>query len=112
MPRATASLCPGKLVSGKKGARKFENETEAEKLLKSARLKVDEMYSKKLMTPAQLEKALKKRVKLWNKILPLITQADGKPTLVPEIDKRPALTTEASFDDVTEKPTEDFGDLI
>jgi len=98
-----------KLVSGKKGKRMFEDKDEAEKLLKAARLKVDEMYTKTLMTPTQLGKSLKKRVKLWNKLLPMIVQADGKPTLVPEIDKRSAIVTEAAFEDVTEQ---DFGDLI
>lgn len=98
-----------KLVAGKKGSRAFENKTEAEKMLKGFRLKVDEMYSRTLMTPTMLEKKLKKRVKLWNKLLPLIVQADGKPSLAHETDKRSALVTEAAFEDVTE---EDFGDLI
>jgi len=98
-----------KLVHGKKGSRKFENAGEAEKLLKAARLKVDEMYTKKLMTPTQLGKSLKKRVKLWNKLLPLIVQTDGKPVLVPEIDKRDAIVTAAAFEDVSEP---DYGDLI
>lgn len=98
-----------KLVAGKKGSRKFENADEAEKMLKAARLKVDEMYNKTLMTPTMLEKKLKKRVKLWNKLLPLIKQKDGKPSLAHETDKRSAIVTEAAFEDVTE---EDFGDLI
>jgi len=101
-----------KLVHGKKGSRKFEDKAEAEKLLKSARLKVDEMYSRTLMTLTMLEKSLKKRVKLWNKILPLITQSDGKPSLAHETDKREAIVTAAAFEDVSEKATEDFGDLI
>lgn len=99
-----------KLVNGKKGSRAFENKDEAEKMLKAARLKVDEMYSRTLMTPTMLEKTLKKRVKLWNKLLPLIVQKDGKPALAHETDKRSALVTEAAFDDVSEP--EDFGDLI
>ena len=98
-----------KLVAGKKGSRAFKSKDEAEKMLKAARLKVDEMYSRTLMTPTMLEKSLKKRVKLWDKLLPLIVQADGKPSLAHETDKRSALITEAAFEDVTE---EDFGDLI
>ena len=98
-----------KLVHGKKGARKFEDKAEAEKLLKAARLKVDEMYSRTLMTPTMLGKSLKKRVKLWNKLLPLIVQPDGKPTLAHETDKREAVVTAAVFEDVTEP---DYGDLI
>jgi hypothetical protein len=100
-----------KLVHGKKGSRAFEDKDAAEKMLKAARLKVDEMYNKTLMTPTQLEKKLKKRVKLWDKILPLITQKDGKPSLAHESDKRSAIVTEAAFEDVS-KPDEDFGDLI
>ena len=99
-----------KLVNGKKGSRAFKDKDEAETMLKAARLKVDEMYSKTLMTPTMLEKTLKKRVKLWNKLLPLIVQKDGKPALAHETDKRSALVTEAAFDDVSEP--EDFGDLI
>ena len=99
-----------KLVAGKKGSRAFKDKDEAEKMLKAARLKVDEMYSRTLMTPTMLEKKLKKRVKLWNKLLPLIVQKDGKPSLAHETDKRSALVTEAAFDDVSEP--EDFGDLI
>jgi len=49
-----------------------------------------------LISPAQAEKALKGRelsTKFQNKFKGLITRPEGKPTLVPEDDKRPALTT-------------------
>lgn len=79
---------PGfKLVAGKKGARKWRDEAEAEQVLKSMRLKQDEMYTFKLISPTQAEKLLKESPRRWNKAEVLIEQADGKPVLVPETDK-------------------------
>ncbi len=97
-----------KLVSGKKGARAFSDKKEAETMLKAARLKVDEMYSKTLKTPTMLEKSLKKRVKLWNKLQAMIVQPDGKPSLVHETDKRSAIVTEDAFEDVSGDSYEDL----
>nr|WP_284109456.1 DUF2800 domain-containing protein [Acinetobacter pittii] len=37
----------------------------------------------------------------WTKIEALITQADGKPTVAPESDKRPALDMKPQFEDLT-----------
>lgn len=83
---------PGfKLVAGKKGARSWTDAAAAEELLKSMRLKVDEMYDSKLKSPAQIEKALAGSERRWAKVQALIQQTEGKPTLVPETDKREAL---------------------
>lgn len=103
---------PGwKLVTGKKGNRKFGSEEKAEAVMKAARLKSDEMYSKKLITPTVAAKLLEKpKPKVWAKLLALITQADGAPAMAPENDKRIALVIakEDQFADVTD----DFSDLI
>lgn len=80
-----------KLVEGRKGNRAWGDKTEAEGVLKSMRLKKEEMYSYSLASPAQVEKVLKKSPRRWARIEPLITQAEGKPTLVPETDPRPAV---------------------
>lgn len=91
---------PGfKLVQGKKGNRKWTSEEEVEQLLKSMRLKQDEMYDFKLISPTTAEKLLKESPKRWTKVQALITQAEGKPTIAPESDKRPALTITNVADD-------------
>lgn len=104
-------VIPGwKLVMGKKGNRKFGSEEKAEAVMKAARLKSDEMYSKKLITPTVAAKLLEKpKPKVWAKLLALITQADGAPAMAPESDKHPALVIakEDQFKDVT-----DISDLI
>lgn len=84
---------PGfKLVAGKQGNRAWTDKTEAEKTLKSMRLKKEEMYIFNVISPTVAEKKLAKAApKRWKKLQALITRADGKPCLVPESDKRPAL---------------------
>lgn len=90
---------PGyKLVQGRAGARAWSDETEAEKLMKSFRLKSDEMYSYKLISPTQAEKLLKAQPKRWSKVEALITRSEGKPSVAPESDKRPALVVESVLD--------------
>lgn len=97
---------PGfKLVTGKQGNRAWRNEVEAEELLKSFRLKQDQMYSQKVISPTQAEKLLKKESpRHWTKVEALITRSDGKPTIAPESDPRPALNVNPvnDFDDVSE----------
>lgn len=84
-----------KMVAGKRGHRKFKDEEAATKALKGMRLKVVEMYNHKLKSPAQLEKVLKDKPRKWGKVKDLITQADGKPTIALESDKRPAISNKA-----------------
>ncbi|TGC25052.1 DUF2800 domain-containing protein [Escherichia sp. E1130] len=97
---------PGfKLVTGKLGNRAWSNEAEAEELLKSFRLKQEQMYSMKVISPTQAEKLLKKESpRRWTKAEALITRADGKPTVAPESDPRPALNINPvnDFDDVSD----------
>lgn len=82
-----------KLVAGRKGNRSWSSEEEAEAMMKSMRLKKEEMYNFKVISPAQAEKFLKDSPKRWNRISTIITQSDGKPTVAPGSDKRPALTS-------------------
>lgn len=95
---------PGyKLVQGKQGNRSWGSEADAETAFKAMRLKKDDMYNYKLISPTQAEKLLKKETpRHWNKIEPLITRPEGKPTVVPESDPRPALIINPinDFDDV------------
>lgn len=95
---------PGyKLVQGKKGNRAWRNEDEAEELLKKMRVKHDQMYNYKLISPTTAEKLAKEEVigkRQWPKVLELITQSEGKPSVAPVSDKRPALViAQPSADD-------------
>ena len=97
---------PGyKLVTGKPGNRAWRDEQEAEATLKGFRLKQDQMYSMKVISPTQAEKLIKKdSPRRWTKLEALITRSDGKPTVAPETDPRPALVInpETDFDDVSD----------
>lgn len=88
-----------KVVAGKKGSRVWINDKEVEAAFKSFRLKKEEMYSMKLITPPAAEKLLKGEPKRWEKIQALITQPEGQPTVVPLDDKRPALVMKPASDD-------------
>lgn len=95
-----------KLVAGRQGSRTWADAEEAEKMLKSMRLKTEEMYDLKLISPTTAEKLKKAEVigpRQWTKVEALITRADGKPTVAPENDKRPALdiNPQNDFDDLT-----------
>lgn len=95
---------PGfKVVQGKRGARTWIDAAEAEKLLKETfRLKVEEMYDLKLISPTSAEKLAKAKVigpRQWPKLQGLITQNEGKPHVAPESDPRPAITVAATPDD-------------
>lgn len=95
-----------KLVEGRSGARKWSDANEAETTLKSMRLKVDEMYDKKIISPTTAEKLAKAGTlgdTQWEKIQALIVRPDGKPSIAAGNDPRPALSfnTVEDFDDLT-----------
>lgn len=114
---------PGyKLVEGRQGARKWANEAEAEALLKSFRLKTEEMYDLSVISPTTAEKLTKAKEgdkpligpRQWPKVEALVTRAAPKPSVAPESDKRPALVIKPvadEFEDLTqaEPVTEDEG---
>lgn len=93
---------PGfKLVQGRKGARAWVDTGAVETVFKSMRLKTEEMYDFKLISPTSAEKLLKDSPKRWSRVADLITQAEGAPSVVPVSDKRPAIKVD-SFEDVRE----------
>lgn len=106
-----------KLVEGRQGARSWTSEGEAEAALKAMRLKVDQMYDFKLISPTTAEKVLKEaNPRKWNKLQPLIGRSDGKPSVAPASDKRPALSM-AIAEQFEELPAEEpvidnFEDLV
>ena len=112
--RAESELLKGhdvlgfKLVKGRQGARAWLDAAEAEKMLKSMRLKVDQMFDLKLISPTTAEKVLKETPKRWNKLQSLITRSDGKPSVAPVSDKRDALVIEPVSDSFADISGEDL----
>lgn len=113
-----------KLVVGREGDREWTSEKEAVEALKAMRLKADQMFTKKVISPAGAEKLAKaKKAKKgetpvppvigptqWNRLQALITRSDGKPTIALETDPRPAVASATDgFDDV---PPADLSDLF
>ncbi|MDT0140189.1 DUF2800 domain-containing protein [Acidovorax sp. PRC11] len=112
---------PGwKLVQGKRGNRRWTSEEEAEAVLKAMRVKHDQMYDYSLISPTTAEKLAKGNFigpRQWPKVAALITQAEGKPSVAPETDKRPALVLSAvadDFDTVATEPSQEeaVSDLV
>lgn len=91
---------PGwKLVQGKRGHRKWADEAVAEQTMKAMRLKRGEMYDYSLISPTSAEKIFADgNPRRWNKLAKLITQHDGKPSVAPAADKRPAFVATSSAD--------------
>lgn len=83
-----------KIVEGRKGNRAWADAEAAEALLKSKfRFKADDIYDFKLKSPTQITKidALKASATRMKQVEALIDRADGKPSVAPESDKRPAI---------------------
>ena len=88
-----------KLVEGRKGNRAWSDESAVEQLFKSFRLRQEEMYDFKLISATKAEKLLKANPKRWAKAEQLITRSDGKPSVAPATDKRPAMDVKPVLDD-------------
>lgn len=106
---------PGyKLVPGKKGNRQWSDKEQAEATMKAFKLKVEEMYDLKLISPTSAEKLAKTGTigpRQWPKLTALVTQSEGSPSVAHESDKRPALDIRPNaddFEDITEPSYEDM----
>ncbi|HEM7801986.1 TPA: DUF2800 domain-containing protein [Burkholderia cenocepacia] len=108
-----ARAVPGvKLVAGRRGARQWNEPEAAEQLLKSMRLKQDQMYNFKLISPTQADKLLSKESpRRWKKVEALIVQRDGRPSVAPDSDPRPALEIQPPEDDFEVAAADDGSDL-
>jgi hypothetical protein len=89
------NVVPGfKLVEGRSN-RKYSNQDDVAAKLKSAGIPEEIMFERSLLGITAMEKAIGKKV--FTEVLgDLIVKPEGKPTLVPVSDKRPALTSPAS----------------
>lgn len=86
---------PGyKLVQGRQGNRAWLSEPAVITLLKETLgYPDDQIYTFKVISPAQAKKWLKKaQPQHWKQVEALITRSEGKPTLAPEADPKPTLT--------------------
>ncbi|MDY7802798.1 DUF2800 domain-containing protein [Burkholderia stagnalis] len=108
-----ARAVPGvKLVAGRRGARQWNEPETVETLLKSMRLKQDQMYNFKLISPTQADKLLSKESpRRWKKVEALIAQRDGRPSVAPDSDPRPALEIQPPEDDFEVAAADDGSDL-
>lgn len=96
-----------KLVLGRPGTRQWTNQEAAETALEKSKLKLEERYTRKLISPTQAEKLFKAgRIgpRTWPKLQELIIRSEAQPTLVPETDKREAWTPTATADDFSPIP--------
>jgi hypothetical protein len=89
-----------KLVAGRKGNRAWADAAEAEQIMKkSFRLRDDDMYTKVLISPVAAEKLLRDTPKRWARVQDLITRGEGKPSVAPATDTRPALAIASVADE-------------
>lgn len=94
------SEVPGyKLVEGRKGIRKWADEEAVLAALKSFRMKKDDIYDYTLISPTKAEKVFSDNPSRWEKLERLTSRSDGKPSVAPATDRRPALTVSAIADD-------------
>lgn len=84
-----------KLVQGKKGNRKWSSDQEAEAQLRKMKLKVEQIYNLKVISPTTAEKLAKAGTigpRQWPALKTLITQSEGGLSVAPASDPRPAAT--------------------
>lgn len=86
---------PGfKAVEGRKGNRKWVDPEEAGAILLERGVPDPEVFERSVKTPAKIEKLVKVKIlrkEDWDFLQSRIMQEPAKPTVVPEIDPRPAL---------------------
>ena len=101
-----------KLVQGKQGNRAWMDKAQAEAVLKSMRIKHEEMYDYEIVSPTTAEKLFKAKIigpRQWPTLQQLITRSAGKPSVAPESDKRGALVLRSADDFET---VEEGADLV
>lgn len=90
-----------KLVLGRKGQRKWANDSIADKALSDAGVGEIDRYTKSIISPTQAEKLIKKSIitdEQWAELSGLITRSEPKPLVTVETDKRPAYQAMSAED--------------
>ena len=92
---------PGyKLVMGRSGNRKWTDEADIEEKLTRMGIKKTEMFSKKILTPAQMCKVLKAKDLSLTQIETYWNSPEGKPTIAVESDSRDEIRPSTGFTDI------------
>lgn len=94
-----------KLVAGRTGNRDWKDAAAVEDMMKKTfRMRDDQVYDQKLISPTKAEKVFKENPKRWANLQEQIVRGEGKPSVAPATDKRPAMDVKPILDD--------FRDLI
>lgn len=97
---AGADIHGWKVVEGRKGNREWADEAAALRLMnKTFRTRLADCTTQKPLSPTQALKFYESSPKRVQSLNALITQADGKPAVVPDTDKRPPLNV-VDFDNL------------
>lgn len=90
-----------KVVQSRNGNRKWRSDQEAEQIMKSMRLRAEQMYKYSLISPTEAEKMFKQGTlgaRKWKRLREVITRSESKLLLVPESDKREAVDVLTDLD--------------
>lgn len=94
-----------KLVEGRAGNRDWRDAKAVEEMMKKTfRMRDDQVYDFKLISPTKAEKVFKENPKRWANLQEQIVRSEGKPSVAPATDKRPAMDIKSI--------AEEFGDLV
>lgn len=104
---------PGlKLIEGRPGNRYWKDPEDATATMLSMRMKKDEMYNAKLISPGAAQKLLKGNPKKWGRLEDLVGRDKGQPVLVPESAKGTLYTTTKTIANDFEDLSNDISDLM
>lgn len=90
-----------KAVQSRSGNRKWRSDQEAEQIMRSMRLRSEQMYNYKIISPTEAEKMFKQGTlgeRKWKRLREVITRSESKLLLVPESDKREAVDVITGLD--------------
>lgn len=89
-----------KLVQGRAGNRDWKDAKAVEDMMKKTfRMRDDQVYDFRLISPTKAEKTFKENPKRWANLQEQIVRSEGKPSVAPATDKRPAMDIKPVLDD-------------
>lgn len=89
-----------KLVAGRAGNRTWKDPEAVEEMMKKTfRLRDDQVYDFKLISPTTAERTFKGQPKRWASLQEQIVRGEGKPSVAPATDKRPEMVVKPVMDD-------------
>lgn len=89
-----------KLVQGRAGNRDWKDPNAVEEMMKKTfRMRDDQVYDLKLISPTKAEKVFKENPKRWANLQEQIVRSDGKPSVAPATDNRPEMVVKPVMDD-------------